>query len=396
VKDFRTLLSTRWLILPGLALVASCGAAGGEAGKDKAVAVGYVVVQPTSVPVETRLDGRAVAFETSEVRPQVSGIIRSRSFTEGGYVRQGQPLYQIDPSLYRAAVDQASANLASARATAEAAQAKADRYRPLAQIEAVSKQEYTDAAAQARQARASVAQNNAMLRTAQINMRFTTIPAPISGRIGRSLATVGALATANQAEPLAVIQKTDPIYVDIRQPAADLTALRRKLQDSGVSSGSTSVRLTLDDGSEYGPTGTVQFSEIMVDEGTGTVTLRARFPNPQGLLIPGMFVTARFVQAVDQNVFLVPQQAVVRDLGGKAAVFVVGPGNKALRKIVETARTAGSNRVVTSGLKPGDKVITQGLANLKSGAPVKPVAANSAEKLVPRPAASSGRSESRR
>jgi membrane fusion protein (multidrug efflux system) len=380
------LLSTRWLILPGLALVAACGAAG-DAGKDRAVTVGYVVAQPTSVPVEARLDGRAVAFETSEVRPQVSGIIRSRSFTEGGYVRQGQPLYQIDPSLYRAAVDQASANLASARATAEAAQAKADRYRPLAAIEAVSKQEYTDAAAQARQARAAVAQNDAALRTAQINMRFTTIPAPISGRIGRSLATVGALATANQAEPLAIIQKTDPIYVDIRQSAADLTALRRKLQDSGVSTGSTAVRLTLDDGSEYGPTGTVQFSEVVVDEGTGTVTLRARFPNPQGLLLPGMFVTARFVQAVDENVFLIPQQAVLRDLGGKAAVFIVGPGDKAVRKIVETARTAGSDWVVTSGLKPGDKVITQGLANLKSGAPVKPVSAATPQKLIARPSA---------
>jgi membrane fusion protein (multidrug efflux system) len=382
------LLSTRWLILPGLALIAACSAAGDDTGKNRATDVGYVVVQPTSVPVETRLDGRAVAFETSEVRPQVSGIIRSRSFTEGGYVRQGQPLYQIDPSLYRASVDQASANLASARATAEAAQAKADRYRPLAEIEAVSKQEYTDAAAQARQARAAVAQNSAALRTAQINMRFTTIPAPISGRIGRSLATVGALATANQAEPLAIIQKTDPIYVDIRQSAADLTALRRKLQDTGVSTGSTAVRLTLDDGSEYGPTGTVQFSEVVVDEGTGTVTLRARFPNPQGLLLPGMFVTARFVQAVDENVFLVPQQAVVRDLGGKSAVFVVGPGNKAVRKVIETARTAGSNWVVTGGLKAGDKVITQGLANLKSGAPVKPVAASSPQRIAPRPAGS--------
>ena len=380
------MLGTRWLILPGLALLAACGGANDEAGGNRAPTVGYVVVQPTSVPVETRLDGRAVAFETSEVRPQVSGIIRSRSFTEGGYVRQGQPLYQIDPSLYRAAVDQAQANLTSARATADAAQAKANRYRPLAEIEAVSQQEYTDAAAQARQARAAVAQNSAALRTAQINMRFTTIPAPISGRIGRSFATVGALATANQAEPLAVIQKTDPIYVDIRQSAADLTALRRKLADSGTSAGSTAVRLTLDDGSEYGPTGTVQFSEVVVDEGTGTVTLRARFPNPQGLLLPGMFVTARFVQAVDENVFLVPQQAVVRDLGGKSAVFVVGPGNKAVRKVIDTARTEGGNWVVTAGLKPGDKVITQGLANLKSGAPVKPVSAATPQKIAPRPA----------
>ena len=378
-------------MLAPLALLAACGAGSEGGDKNRATTVGYVVVTPTSVPDETTLDGRAVAFETSEVRPQVNGIIRARNFTEGSYVRQGQPLYQIDPSLYRAAVDQASANLASARATADASQARADRYRPLAEIEAVSKQEYTDAAAQARQARAAVAQNSAALRTAQINMRFTTIPAPISGRIGRSFASVGSLATANQAEPLAVIQKTDPIYVDIRQPAADLTALRQKLQSSGVSTGSTSVRLTLDDGSEYGPTGVIQFSEVVVDEGTGTVTLRARFPNPQGLLLPGMFVSARFVQGVDDNVFLVPQEAVVRDLGGKSAVFVVGKGNKAVRKVIETARTSGRFWVVTSGLSAGDKVITQGLANLKTGAAIKPVPASTPQKLVPRPAGEGGK-----
>jgi membrane fusion protein (multidrug efflux system) len=380
------LLGGKWLALTCAGLLAACSAGDEGAGKDRAATVGYVVLQPTSVPIETKLDGRAVAYETSEVRPQVSGIIRSRSFTEGSYVRQGQPLYQIDPSLYRATVDQASANLASAQATAEAAQAKAERYRPLAKIEAVSQQEYTDAAAQARQARAAVAQNNAMLRTAQINMRFTTIPAPISGRIGRSLASVGALATANQAEPLAVIQKTDPIYIDIRQSAAALTALRTKLEGAGFPTGSSAVKLTLDDGSEYGPTGTVQFSEVMVDEGTGTVTLRARFPNPRGLLLPGMFVSARFVQGIDQNVFLVPQEALVRDLGGKSAVFVVGPGNKALRRVVATDRAVGRYWVVTSGLRAGDKVITQGLASLKTGAAIKPVPAASQEKLVPRQA----------
>ena len=383
--------SGRWLFLAPLMLLAGCGAGDEGGDRNRAATVGYVVVTPTSVPNETTLDGRAVAFETSEVRPQVNGIIRARNFTEGSYVRQGQPLYQIDPSLYRAAVDQASANLASARATADASQARADRYRPLAEIEAVSKQEYTDAAAQARQARAAVAQNSAALRTAQINMRFTSIPAPISGRIGRSFASVGSLATANQAEPLAVIQKTDPIYVDIRQPAADLTALRQKLQASGVSSGSTSVRLTLDDGSEYGPTGVIQFSEVVVDEGTGTVTLRARFPNPQGLLLPGMFVSASFVQGVDNNVFLVPQEAVVRDLGGKAAVFVVGKGNKATRKVIETARTSGRFWVVTGGLSAGDKVITQGLANLKTGAAIKPVPASAPQKLQPRPAGDGGK-----
>lgn len=368
------------IALLGLVVLSACSAQ--EPGdRNRAATVGFVVVQPTFVPVETKLDGRVVASETSEVRPQVSGLIRARNFTEGGYVRQGQPLYRIDPSLYRAAVDQAAANLASARAAADAAQAKANRYRPLAEIEAVSKQEYTDAAAQARQARAAVSQSNAALRTAQINMRFTTIPAPISGRIGRSLATVGALVTSNQAEPLAIIQRTDPVYVDIKQSAADLVALRRGLMNGGVAPGSTSVRLFLDDGSDYGFAGIVQFSEMMVDEGTGTVTLRARFPNPQNVLLPGMFVTTRFTQATETNVFLVPQQAVLRDLGGKSAVFVVGRDNKAERRIVQTSRTSGQNWVITSGLRGGDKVITQGLNNLKSGAPIKPVPANTPQRL---------------
>ena len=260
-----------------------------------------------SVPLLSELGGRTVAFETSEVRPQVNGLIRRRNFTEGSAVRQGQPLFQIDPSLYQAAVNQAAANLANARASAEAAQARAARYRPLAQIEAVSKQDYTDAAAQARQARANVAQTGAALQTARINLRYTAIPAPISGRIGRSLFTVGALVTANQADPLAVIQRIDPMYVDIQQSSADLLTLKRALASGGVTAGSTQVRLKLEDGSDYGYTGTVQFSEVVVDESTGTVTLRARFPNPQGVLLPGMFVQALFTQAVDSNVYLVPQ-----------------------------------------------------------------------------------------
>ncbi len=378
-------------------LLAACSGGDQEAGdRNRATNVGFVVVEATTVQLETKLDGRVVAFETSEVRPQVSGLIRAKTFTEGGYVRQGQPLYQIDPSLYRAAVDQAAANVASARAAADAAQAKANRYRPLAEIEAVSKQEYTDAAAQARQARAAVNQNNAALRTAQINMRFTTIPAPISGRIGRSLSTVGALVTSNQSDPLAVIQRTDPIFVDIQQSAADIVALRRALLVGGVSAGSTSVRLSMDDGSDYGFAGTVQFSEMLVDEDTGTVTLRARFSNPQGLLMPGMFVGARFIQANQPNVFLVPQQAVIRDLGGKSAVFVVGKGNKAERRVIETGRAIGADWIVTGGLRTGDKVITQGLANLKTGAPIKPVPASSPQKLVSAaPAAGDQRSGNR-
>jgi membrane fusion protein (multidrug efflux system) len=380
------------LIRPGLILAAAaalaaagCSKSGSDAqGRNRGPAqVGYVVVQPTAVPLQTLLGGRTVAYQTSEVRPQVNGLIRRRYFTEGGYVRQGQHLFQIDPSLYQASVAQASANVAAAQATAEAARAKANRYRPLAAIEAVSKQDYTDAAAQARQASAAVAQNAAALRTARINLHFTSIPAPISGRIGRSLFTVGALVTASQASPLAVIQRTDPMYVDIQESSADLLSLKRSLASGGVVRGSTQIRLKLEDGSDYAYTGTVQFSEIVVNESTGTVTLRATIPNPQGILIPGMFVQALFTEAVDPNAFLVPQPALLRDIGGDAYVFIVGPGNKAVKRTVLATRTYGPAWVVTGGLAPGDKVITQGVAKLKSGAKVRPVPASAPQRLVP-------------
>ena len=359
------------------------GGPGGRGGQRGPVTVGYVVVQPTSVPLQTTLGGRTVAFETSEVRPQVNGLIRARQFAEGTYVRKGQPLYQIDPSLYRAAVNQASANVASARAQAEAARTLAARYKPLVEQQAISKQDYTNAVAQARQADAAVAQTSAALRTAQINLHYTSIPAPISGRIGRSLATVGALVTANQTDPLAVITRVDPIYVDMQQSAADLLALRRALSSGGAMPGSTQVRLKLDDGSDYAYTGTVKFAEMITNESTGTVTLRAQFPNPQGTLLPGMFVQSVFTQAVDPNVFLVPQPAVQRDIGGEAYVYVVGARNKAERRPVNAARTYGAYWVVKSGLKPGDKIITQGTGNLRAGAPIKPVPQTAPQKLVP-------------
>jgi membrane fusion protein (multidrug efflux system) len=375
-------------------LAAACGSGGKDAagGHGGPTQVGFVVVEPSAVPLTTQLGGRVVAFETSEVRPQVNGLIRERYFQEGSIVRKGQPLYRIDPSLYQAAVNQAQANLSSARASAEAARVKVGRYAPLAEMEAISKQDYTDAVAQAKQAQASVAQTSAALRTAQINLHYTSIPAPIGGRIGRSLATVGALVTANQPDPLAVITRVDPVYVDIQQSAADLLTLRRALAGGGVTSGSTQVRLKLDDGSDYGFTGTVQFAEMIANESTGTVTLRAKFPNPQGVLLPGMFVQAAFTQAVDQGVILVPQQAVQRDIGGEAYVYIVGPGNKAVRRNVDATRTFGPNWVVSGGLKAGDKVITQGTANLKNGAPIKPVPQSAPQKLEPgKPGAGRGR-----
>jgi len=365
-------------------LLASCGSAGDKNKGDKpAPEVGYVVVQPSSVPLVTELPARTNAYQVSEVRPQVSGVIQKRMFTEGSLVRAGQPLYQIDPSLYRASAAQASANVAAAQATEAAARVKADRYKPLADMEAVSKQDYTDALSQARQAQASIAQNKAALQTAQINLRFTTVPAPITGRIGRSNVTVGALVTANQADSLATINQLDPIFVDISQSSSDLLALRRSLAQQGVVPASADVRLKLEDGSDYGLTGKVEFSEAVVDPNTGSVTLRARFPNPQGLLLPGMFVRATFAQAINTQAFLVPQAGVTRDTQGNATVWVVGADNVVVQRKVKADRTVGDNWVVTAGLNAGDRVVTQGTGKVQPNMKVKAVPADTPQNVVP-------------
>ena len=356
-------------------LLASCGSGDADAdqrGNRGPAAVSYVVVQPSSVPLTKELPARVSAFEVSQVRPQVSGIVQKRYFTEGSFVRKGQTLYRIDPSQYEAAAAEASANLRSARANADAARALAARYKPLVAMEAVSKQDYTNAVSQARQAEAAIAQNQAALRSSQINLRFTRVPAPISGRIGISNVTEGALVTANQTDALTTITRLDPVYVDIQESAADLIALRRALSAGGVAPTSAQVRLKLPDGSDYGFTGTVQFSEVIVDQNTGTVTLRARFANPMSVLLPGLFVTAQFAQAVDTAAFLVPQQAISRDPKGNATLFVVGPGNKAVQRTVVTERTQGPYWVVTGGLARGEKVITEGAGNLRDGDRVKP------------------------
>jgi membrane fusion protein (multidrug efflux system) len=399
----KTMLVQASVVAALLLSVAGCGSrgaeqsAGGSGGAKGPTAVGYVVAQPTSVPIEQDLPGRVSAFQISDVRPQVSGVILRKLFSEGALVRQGQTLYQIDPSLYQAATAQASANLQSARASAEAARALAARYRPLAQMEAVAKQDYTNALAQARQAEAAIAQNAAALRTAQINLRFARVPAPITGRIGLSNVTVGALVTAEQATPLSTITRLDPIYVDIQQSAADLLALRRSLAQGGAQATTAQARLLLPDGSDYGFTGTVEFSQVIVNPDTGAVTLRARFANPQSILLPGMFVKARFAQAFNSQAFLVPQQAVSRDPQGDATLWIVGPGNKAEQRTVAADRTQGAYWIVTQGIAAGDKVITQGTANLKPGAAIKPVPQNAPQKLkapppgAPNAAPASGR-----
>jgi membrane fusion protein (multidrug efflux system) len=371
-------------------LLAACG--GGKESKPTPPPpeAGFVVVRTETVPLQIELAGRTAAYEMSEVRPQVSGVVKARLFTEGSIVREGQTLYQIDPSLYQAAVAEAGANVASAEATREAAEARASRFRPLAAIEAVSKQDYTDAQATARQAAASVAQNRAQLDTARINLRFTRVPAPITGRIGRSIFTTGALVTTNQADPLTTIQRLDPMYVDIQQSSADLLALRRSLASGGVVPSSAAVRLQLEDGSDYSASGTVQFAEAMVDPATGTVTLRARFPNPSGLLLPGMYVRAKLSQATAQQAILVPQQGIARSPRGEATVMLVGPGNKAVQRTVTANQTVGDKWLVTKGLKPGDRLIVEGLGRIKAGQGIRPVPAGSKPRPAPRPASGGG------
>lgn len=370
----------KFFTLPVLALALALSACAKKPAKPppRVPEVGFVVMKSETVPLPIELAGRTSAFETSEVRPQVTGVIKARKFVEGSLVKQGQTLYEIDPSLYRAAAAQAEANVKSAEATRDSTAAKAARYKPLADMEAVSKQDYTDAQAAANQAAASVAQARAALETARINLRFTTVPAPITGRIGRSLVTTGALVTSGQAASLASIQRLDPIYVDIQQSSADLVTLRRTLAAGGMASSSAAVKLTLEDGSEYGPAGRVEFAEPVVDLNTGTVTLRATFPNPTGLLLPGMYVRARLSQATVRNAILVPQQGVSRDPQGSATVYLVGPNNRAVLKTITADRTVGDKWLVTEGLAPGDKVITEGLDKLKLNQPVRPVPAGSA------------------
>jgi membrane fusion protein (multidrug efflux system) len=367
----------------------------GCSGKDQDKALpapeaGYVVLAAQAVPLEIELAGRTTAFETADVRPQVTGVIHARRFEEGSIVRQGETLYEIDPSLYQAAAAQASANLASAQAARTTADAKAARYKPLAVIEAVSKQDYSDAVAAAQQADAQVKQAAASLRSAQINLHFTRVPAPIAGRIGRSLVTTGALVTSGQADALATIQRLDPIFVDIQQSSADLVALRQQMARGGVTAAASPVRLVLEDGSAYPLAGRIEFSEALVDASTGAVTLRARFPNPNNLLLPGMFVRAKLAQAVAPNAILVPQQGVSRNAQGQATVLLVGADGKAVLRTVQADRTVGDKWLVTSGLAPGDKVITEGLDKIKPGQPIQPVPAGSPTRRAPGAGAAGG------
>ena len=365
-----------------LALATGCseGAAQTEEGPP-APEVGVITVRSESVALTSELAGRTAAFETSEVRPQVSGLVEARLFTEGTIVRSGQPLYRIDPSLYQAAVNEAAANVSSASAEATGARIRTQRLGPLVAAEAVSQQEYTDAQAVAASANAAVAQRRAVLDTARINLRFTRVAAPITGRIGRSLVTTGALVTSAQTTPMATIQRLDPMFVDIQQSSADLLRLRQSLAAGGVVPARAQVRLTLENGQPYPITGTLEFIEVSVDPDTGSVTLRARFPNPQGLLLPGMFVRATLAQSVDQEAILVPQQAILRDPTGASAALVVGADNRVVRRPVQVGPAVGNRWLISGGLRPGERIIVEGLANARPGQTVRPQPAGSRQRL---------------
>lgn len=366
----------------GLAIaltLSACGKKDGGAGMGAGgpVEVGYVVAQAQPVGLTAELSGRTSAFLISEVRPQVGGVIKSRLFEEGAMVRAGQPLYQIDPATFQAAYNSAAANLAQAQATATSAKLKADRYKGLVESGAVSKQDNDDAQAAALQTAAAVAVQRAALDNARINLNWTKVAAPISGRIGKSAVTPGALVTAGQANALATIQDLSKIYVDLTQTSAELLKLKAQFASGKVGKTNTAqVTLKLEDGSTYPTPGTLEFSDITVDPGTGSVTLRAIFQNPNGTLLPGMYVRAELSQGVAASGILAPQAAIQRDPKGNAMVAVVGPKGAEMRPVT-LGQTVGDKWLVTSGLNAGDKVITEGLMKLRPGAQIKAVPAGS-------------------
>ena len=366
------------LLLAGLT-IAGCGqssVAAPPAQSPPPPEVGVVTVQPQPVSITTELSGRVSPYLIAEVRPQVGGIIQKRLFTEGGEVKAGEVLYQIDPATYQATYASAQAALARAEANLEPARLKAERYAELVKIDAVSKQDSDDAAAALKQADADVQVAKAVVETARINLDYTTVRAPISGRIGRSLVTTGALVTASQDTPLATIQQLNPVYVDVTQSSADLLRLKRELAGGtlkGASASQARVRLVLEDGTDYDQRGTFKFSDVTVNQSTGSVTLRTVFPNLKEVLLPGLYVRAIVDEGTVEQALLVPQRGVTRNPSGDATVMLVGADDKVEARVIQVARTVGDNWLVSGGLQPGDRVILDGLQRIRPGAVVKAV-----------------------
>lgn len=334
--------------------------------------VGTITIKPGTIESNYQLAGRTVASEISQVRPQVNGVVIEQLFKEGTQVNKGQPLYKIDSSLYRDSVDEAAGNLALAKATVNSTRLQAERYKELIKVNGVSQQELDNAQSAYEQAKATVAVNEAVLKTARTNLRYTQVSAPISGRIGRSSITRGALVTSAQTDPLATIQKLDPMYVDLTQSSDEYMALRKQLAENGIKPTELSVRLKLENGTAYAEQGTFKFSDVAVDEATGSVTLRAAFPNPNNALLPGLYVRAELGTGTRPNSILIPQGALLRDAEGNPLVWVVGKDNKAEQRKITLGDAIDNRWLVTSGLKAGDQVIVEGLQGLSAGMTIEP------------------------
>lgn len=371
-----------------LAALLSLAACGDRAPATAAAApqVGTVTLQPEAVAIADDLPGRTSAVRVAEVRARVDGVVLRREFTEGSDVRAGQRLYKIDPAPYQAAVDSAAAALAKAEANAGAAQTIAERSRALLAMNATSRQEHEVAAATAAQARADVAAAKAALQAARIDLEYTDVVAPIAGRIGRSMVTEGAYVRQSDATLLATLQQLDTIYVDVTQSSRELLRLRREF-DSGqlqrADIDGARVALVLEDGSVYAESGTLQFADVSVDPGTGTVALRALFPNPRRILLPGMFVHARVESGVRREALLVPQQGVTYDLKGQPTALVVGADNKVELRNLQLSRAIGNRWLLAAGLQAGDRVIVEGLQKVRPGVAVQAVAASAATPANP-------------
>jgi membrane fusion protein (multidrug efflux system) len=370
----------RFPLAAALALLAllGCGKKAAAPAQTGPVEVGVVTLAPTAVTLNRELPGRTSAFKVAEVRARVNGIVLRRLFTEGSDVKQGQPLFTIDPAPYRASLESARAQLARAEATVANARLQAQRYGDLVKENAVSRQEYDNAMAALKASEADVSAGRAAVETARINLGYTSVTAPVSGRIGRSAVTEGAYVQAAQATLLATVQQLDPVYVDLTQSSADAMKLRRDLADGKLQKsekGGARVKLLLEDGREYPVPGELQFTDVTVDPSTGSIALRALFPNPKGELLPNMFVRARLEEGVKPEALLVPQQAVTRDQKGQPVAMIVNAQKKVERRQLVTDRAVGDAWLVTAGVKAGEQVIVEGLQKVRPGADVNPVPA---------------------
>lgn len=355
-----------------------------DAGQQQAPEVGIVTLKSAPLKITTELPGRTSSFRVAEVRPQVSGIILKRNFVEGSDIKAGESLYQIDPATYQAAYDSAKGDLAQAQANAQIAAVTVKRYKPLLGTKYISQQDYDQAIATQSQTSAAVVAAKANVETARINLAYTKVTSPISGRIGKSAFTEGALVQSGQTDALATVQQLDPIYVDVTQSSDDFLRLRQELESGKLkqTDGKASVSLLTQDGSTFPQAGTLEFSDVTVDETTGSITLRAVFPNPDQRLLPGMFVRARLDEGTNPNALLVPQQAVTRTPTGEATAMVVGQDNKVELRKLKADQAIGDKWLVSAGLKDGDRVIVTGIQRAKPGAQVTPqeVSADDAKK----------------